>query len=293
MVYSMTGYGTAEAKMDEVMYNIDIRSLNSKGLDLNIKLPEQLKSYESFVRNTLKSLKRGKIDLQISTHTIGVQKTVGNLNLSLMNKYYKQLLVFSQENGVDIHKMIGNLLRMPGILDDSITSIDEEEVLNFLNNTLNIAIENLVTHRKLEGESQFTDVQEKLLSIRESLSKISPYEKERIDKIRERFDEQLKNITEEYPVDSGRLEIELIFYIERLDINEEKVRLATHLDYFEDILKDKTTNEKGKKLNFVAQEMLREVNTIGSKANHVEIQKLVVLMKDDIEKIKEQTNNIL
>ena len=293
MLYSMTGYGAAEGKIKELSYRIDLRSLNSKGLDLNIKLPEQLKSYESQVRNQLKVLVRGKIDLQISVNDTAGSLAHGNLNLPLLNKYYQQLLLFSNENGIEIKNLTSALLRLPGILDDSVQEIDENVVKSFLQLQIGEAIAHLNGYRQSEGESIFNDLKEKLLSIRKNLSDIPQYESERVLKIRERFEEQLRSLEKDYSVDSGRLETELIFYIEKLDINEEKVRLSTHLDYFEEIISDRSQIEKGKKLNFIAQEMLREVNTIGSKANHAEIQKLVVLMKDNIEKIKEQTNNTL
>lgn len=294
MIYSMTGFGAAECNIANTVYKIEIRSLNSKGLDLNLKLPNTLKIFESSFRPTLNEILRGKVDVMVMEEkSSSTQESGMELNLPLMHHYHAQLQQFAQESGVDDEDMLKAILSLPNVIIEANKEIDQEELLSQLNNALSTAVGKLQNFRKLEGANLKIDLEKNLLQIEQYLHQISTHEPERLNRIREKIDRELKNISQEVDVHSGRLEMEMIFYIEKLDINEEKVRLASHIKYFREILDDTTTIDKGKKLGFLSQEMGREVNTIGSKANHSEIQKLVVLMKDDLEKIKEQVNNVL
>lgn len=294
MIYSMTGFGAAEGRMGNTLYKVELRSLNSKGLDVNIKLPNHLKFHEGVLRTLLNELTRGKVDVQVlEEKTPDPNETSGILNIPLMHQYYRQLKQFTEEAGIDPPDILRAILSLPNVVMENVQAQDQEKIAEILSETILSAIKNLNEFRKTEGLSQYLDLENKLNSIQECISQIAIYEPERISKIRERYEKELKNLSIEVSADSGRLEMEMIFYIEKLDINEEKVRLAAHINYFREIIQDKSLRDKGKKLGFLSQEMGREVNTIGSKANHAELQKLVVLMKDDIEKIKEQVNNIL
>lgn len=294
MIFSMTGFGAAESRMGNTLYKVELRSLNSKGLDVNIKLPNHLKFHEGALRMLLNELTRGKVDVQIlEERTPDPDETSGVLNTPLMHQYYRQLKQFTEEAGIETADILRAILSLPNVVVENIQTQDQEKIAGVLSETMSLAIKNLNDFRKTEGFSQYQDLEDKLNSIQQCISQIAIYEPERISKIRERYEKELKNLSVEVSADSGRLEMEMIFYIEKLDINEEKVRLASHISYFREIIQDTSLKDKGKKLGFLSQEMGREVNTIGSKANHAELQKLVVLMKDDIEKIKEQVNNIL
>ncbi|MCO5233029.1 MAG: YicC family protein [Chitinophagales bacterium] len=294
MVYSMTGFGAATSKHENLFYKIEIRSLNSKSLDINIKLPSELKFLEAELRNLLSTLIRGKIDVLIQIEENIFSNEANHLiNTPLLLHYYNELNLFIKENKIDNLQLLNTVLGFPHVILDNITHQDQKAIVNALSEAIKEAIHLLSEHRKTEGISQYQDLKIKLKSIETSLAQIAIFEPLRIAKIRERYESELKNLIQESEANPGRLEMELIFYIEKLDINEEKVRLNTHIEYFREILNDVSSIEKGKKLGFLAQEMGREINTIGSKANDSDIQKQVILMKDDLEKIKEQVNNIL
>lgn len=294
MIYSMTGFGAAEGRVGNTLYKIELRSLNSKGLDVNLKLPSHLKFHEGVLRVLINDLIRGKVDVQIlEEKNTDPDETSGVLNISLMHQYHRQLKQFTDEAGIETPDILRAILSLPNVVVENVQTQDQEKIAEILSETMVSAIKTLNEFRKTEGISQYQDLEDKLNSIQNSISQIAVHEPERISKIRERYEKELKNLSTEVSADSGRLEMEMIFYIEKLDINEEKVRLAAHINYFREIIQDTSSKDKGKKLGFLSQEMGREVNTIGSKANHAEMQKLVVLMKDDIEKIKEQVNNIL
>lgn len=294
MVYSMTGFGTATSKYNHLVYKMEMRSLNSKSLDINIKLPNELKFFEGELRNLLSGLIRGKVDVLVNieeTSILNVNST--QINTPLLLQYYNELNSFIQEHQIQNLQILNTILGFPHIIADNTSQLDSKAIGDILSETIKSAIHLLVEHRKAEGLSQEQDLEDKLKNIAHFLSQISIYEPLRINRIRERYENELKNLSQDIKADPGRLEMELIFYIEKLDINEEKVRLSSHIEYFRETLNDSTSIEKGKKLGFIAQEMGREINTIGSKANDADIQKLVILMKDDLEKIKEQVNNIL
>lgn len=294
MVYSMTGFGAATSKYNHLVYKIEMRSLNSKSLDINIKLPNELKFHEGELRNLLNDLIRGKVDVLVNIEETPIlNENNSQINTHLLLQYYNELNSFVQEHQIQNHQILNTILGFPQIIADNSSLQDTKAIGNILSETIKSAILLLVEHRKTEGLSQEQDLEDKLKNIASFLSQISIYEPLRINRIRERYENELKNLSQDIKADPGRLEMELIFYIEKLDINEEKVRLSSHIEYFREILKDTSTIEKGKKLGFIAQEMGREINTIGSKANDADIQKFVILMKDDLEKIKEQVNNIL
>ena len=291
----MTGFGSGEYRLNNTLYKIELRSLNSKSLDVNLKSPNSLKSFESLLRNQMNELVRGKIDLQINeeiNNEIEENKS-SILNISLMHQYHQQIKQFVEEAKIEGSDVLRAVMQLPNIIKDTNVSNDAEDILLALTNALKNAKLQLEEFRLKEGLSLEKDITENLDNISLYLSHISEHEPNRITRIREKFDKEFQNLKKEYDVDSGRLEMEMIFYIEKLDINEEKVRLSTHIDYFKEIISDTSTIEKGKKLGFLSQEIGREINTIGSKANHAEIQKSVVLMKNELEKIKEQVNNVL
>ena len=287
MIYSMTGYGKADKEIDGVKYEVEIKSLNSKYFDLQVRLPNGLRQKEMELRKRLENkLVRGKISFQISYDTATAQ-TARNLNGGLLKNYVAR--VEDIFNDVNRSEIIASLLRNPDVW---IKEEDKDIDALFLQllPAVDSAIEKTLDFRRQEGKVIETDLITRLNEIHGFLSEVEKSAPERAEKIRKRLTESLEAIKTQ--PDENRFEQELIYYLEKLDINEEISRLKNHLDYFE-----KTLNggglSKGKKLNFIAQEMGREINTIGSKANDASIQHLVVQMKDALEKIKEQTANIL
>ena len=294
MLYSMTGFGSGEAKCGNVVYKIELRALNGKNLDVNIKLPNKLRAYEGNLRSILNELQRGKVDVQVTEEHLAQTGSVeGILNIPLMQQYYQQLSQFVQKNQIQGSDILRAIMMMPEVIHDDSSDVEQEEIEKSLNTAAHAALKKLTEYRKNEGISQLNDLAEKLTNIEKNATHIVQFESGRITRLREKFVKELKSLGQEIALDRERLEMEMIFYIEKLDINEEKVRLKAHIDYFREVMNDDSILSKGKKLGFISQEMGREVNTIGSKANDADIQKLVVLMKDDIEKIKEQVNNIL
>ncbi len=287
MIQSMTGYGKATSLFEEKKINVEIKSLNSKALDLSIRIAPLYREKEMEIRNLLaKTLERGKIDVNI-----WIEKDVTPINTSLIENYYNQIKAISEQIQIPLPAdWFSTLLRMPDVLTRvDIQELGEEE-WNVVSQTISKALNQLIDFRKQEGlalEKKFT---EKLDNIERLLHSIEPYEKERITKIRERITDALeKTLSIDY--DKNRLEQELIYYIEKLDINEEKQRLANHLKYFRETMTN--GHGQGKKLGFIAQEMGREINTTGSKSNQAEMQNIVVQMKDELEQIKEQVLNVM
>ena len=287
MILSMTGYGKAEANLQNKKVTIEIKSLNSKQIDMNFRMPSSLREKELLSRKKISSqIKRGKIDVSIFVEFIGVQKTV-SLNKELIKSYYQELKEISNEIDTD-ENLMSIVMRMPEVLTQKKESIDESEWLN-IDSILDQAIANLNQFREDEGKVLQKDFEARINTIKTLLIEIEEIEKLRIDKIKARLKEKIDALKVE--VDPSRLEQEIIFYIEKLDINEEIVRLANHLEYFIENLK--TDSSQGKKLGFICQEIGREVNTIGSKSNDAKMQQIVVQMKDELEKIKEQILNVL
>ncbi len=291
MIVSMTGFGKASLTSEDKVFKTEIRSLNSKNLDLSVKMPSIFRDKENTVRSILSNrLERGKVELVV-TMECGNGLAVQALNKPLLMHYFKDIKQTAQELQVDISDdFLPDLLRLPDILKPQVVEPDASEWAA-IEESIQQAIEQVEQFRKSEGNHLFEDISEREKIIRGLLQKIIPFEKVRISNIRERILRSLNEIAEDVKVDQNRFEQEVIFYLEKLDITEEKVRLTKHLDYFNETLC--CSGSAGKKLGFIAQEIGREINTIGSKANDADIQQIVVQMKDELEKIKEQLMNVL
>lgn len=292
MIQSMTGYGKATAIFGEKKINVEIKSLNSKAMDLSTRIAPLYREKEIEIRNMVsKSLERGKVDFSLWIEK-EVSDTAAQINIALAQSYDKQMKALAEALGYTYPQTdyMATLLRMPDIMSkDDVQELSEAE-WEAVRNVVEEAIDHLVDFRKQEGAALEKKFNEKIDNIEHLLKSIEPYETERVAKIRERITDALeKTISIDY--DKNRLEQELIYYIEKLDINEEKQRLANHLKYFRETMAG--GHGQGKKLGFIAQEMGREINTTGSKSNHAEMQNIVVQMKDELEQIKEQVLNVM
>ena len=289
MIKSMTGFGKASQELSDKTINIEIRSLNSKSADISLRLSSGLRNYELELRNEIsKQLERGKIDLSIFIESKKAEMPV-EINIELAKAYHKQLKNLALELNEPIANVLQQVLKFPDVLKNERKETDENE-WKLIKHCLNSALDELNNFRDIEGLSLKKDFEIRISKINTCLEEIKTLDLIRINTIKNRIRNNIEEVIGKSNLDENRFEQELIYYIEKLDINEEKVRLKTHLDYFIE-----TCNEKsaGRKLNFISQEIGREINTIGSKANDAQIQKLVVLMKDELEKIKEQANNVL
>ena len=289
MIKSMTGFGKASQELSDKTINIEIRSLNSKSADISLRLSSGLRNYELELRNEIsKQLERGKIDLSIFIESKKAEMPV-EINIELAKAYHKQLKNLALELNEPIANALQQVLKFPDVLKNERKETDENE-WKLIKICLNSALDELNNFRDIEGLSLKKDFEIRISKINTCLEEIKTLDLIRINAIKNRIRNNIEEVIGKSNLDENRFEQELIYYIEKLDINEEKVRLKTHLDYFIE-----TCNEKsaGRKLNFISQEIGREINTIGSKANDAQIQKLVVLMKDELEKIKEQANNVL
>ncbi|WP_195474954.1 YicC/YloC family endoribonuclease [Bacteroides finegoldii] len=292
MIQSMTGYGKATAELPDKKINVEIKSLNSKAMDLSTRIAPAYREKEIEIRNEIsKVLERGKVDFSLWIEKKEGAESATPINQALVEGYYKQILAISENLNIPLPAdWFQTLLRMPDVMTK--TEIQEltEEEWKAVHAAVAEAIEHLVDFRKQEGAALEKKFREKIANITSLLEKITPYEKERVEKVKERITDALeKTLSVDY--DKNRLEQELIYYIEKLDVNEEKQRLSNHLKYFISTLE--SGNGQGKKLGFIAQEMGREINTLGSKSNHAEMQKIVVQMKDELEQIKEQVLNVM
>lgn len=288
----MTGFGISEAVVKECRYRIEIKSLNSKGLDFSLKLAPALRDVEWNLRKQLTpQLIRGKVDVQIieEKKSAAHQNTI---NFAVLDNYFSQLEIFAKQKQLPIDGMLAALLQMPDVLSSENVLSNEDDQLA-LNKGIQIALEAFFEFRKQEGSVLEADLTLRVKTILNHLTEIEPFENERIQRIRQKIYSELEQAKTSVQFSQDRLEQEMIFYLEKLDITEEKVRLKAHCEYFMEAMSAHESIEKGKKLGFIAQEMGREVNTIGSKASDAGIQKIVVLMKEEVEKIKEQVNNIL
>lgn len=289
MLKSMTGFGKATKEFENKTVNVEIRSLNSKNLDLSLRLSSTYRDKEHELKSEItKLLERGKIDLSIYVES-KQQETPVEINTDLAKSYYQKLKQLASELNEPATNLLSQVLKMPDVLKSERKEPNEQDWQDIHSVVLK-AIEELNNFRTDEGKSIEKDFEIRLGIIASSLEKIKEHDAARIKSIKDRIKKNLEDVVGKENVDNNRFEQELIYYIEKLDINEEKVRLKTHLDYFIKTMKEPAG---GRKLNFIGQEIGREVNTIGSKANDAEMQKLVVLMKDELEKIKEQTNNVL
>lgn len=287
----MTGYGQASKQIGTKNYRVELKSLNGKTSDIRFKSTLNLKEKELELRKLIMERgMRGKFDVTlVAESSTGAEAYF--INKELMNHYCNELKAFAKDNDLPYGDMLQSVIRMPNIVQLTEEEISDEEWAQ-VREMAEKAIDKLNAFRAHEGESLKSDVLEKVQSISKSLSDVDVYEKERIENLRERIKKNLQQYLSKENVDENRFEQEIIFYLEKLDINEEKVRLKQHCDYFETEV-NKSETLKGKKLSFITQEMGREINTLGAKAQHPDIQQIVVQMKDDLEKIKEQVLNIL
>ena len=291
MIQSMTGYGKSVVTFNEKKINVEIKSLNSKALDLSTRIAPLYREKEMEMRQMIsKALIRGKVDFSIWIEKDAAVDATP-VNSALVENYYHQIKDIAAKTGMpEPQDWFSVIMRMPDVMSKTEAEVLSDEEWAVARTGVEQALQALVEFRKQEGAALYNKFSEKLDNITALLASIEPYEKSRVEKIRGRIVEGLKSIPEiEY--DKNRLEQELIYYIEKLDINEEKQRLANHLKYFRETMNDGIG--QGKKLGFIAQEMGREINTTGSKSNQAEMQNIVVKMKDELEQIKEQVLNVL
>ncbi|WP_431167590.1 YicC/YloC family endoribonuclease [Tenacibaculum halocynthiae] len=288
MIQSMTGYGKSVLQLPTKKVTIEIKSLNSKNLDLNTRIPSYYKEKELTVRKKLaSSLVRGKVDFSIYVE-MTADETSTTVNKGVVKEYMEQLRNIVQTGSSDDVELLQMAIKMPDALKTEREELDVEEWKQ-IETHIEVAVKEIVQYRKDEAKSLEEDFQQRIQNIKTALEGVKKLDGDRIDHVKERLQKALTDLKVE--VDENRFEQELIYYLEKLDINEEKVRLANHLDYFLQQLA--TADSNGKKLGFIVQEIGREINTTGSKANFAPIQKIVIQMKDELEKIKEQILNVL
>jgi len=288
----MTGFGASTKENENIVVAVEVKSLNSKSLDLSLRLPKHLNDKEFEIRNLLSTaLERGKVNLQIDITTKTDLKPKLQVNLPMVKQYYEDLLNTALVLGAPTNDILRMALSLPEayISDDKLN--DKEEEWSFILEIFTEALAAMNVFRLDEGAKLQKDLEQNLASIAQLLEKIEAKDGERMQAVRDRLRKNLDELFEKSKIDENRFEQELIYYIEKLDINEEKVRLKSHLNYFTEALHSSEAN--GKKLGFIAQEIGREINTIGSKANDAVVQQMVVQMKEELEKIKEQSLNIL
>lgn len=287
----MTGYGKAECELKDRKITIEIKSLNSKNLDIYAKIPGIYREKELEIRNIIsKKLLRGKVEF-VLYYEITDDNKATTINKGVVKNYIQQLKEIANDLKIETsEQLIQSAIRLPDTLNTEREEINEND-WKLINETIIKAIGQLDEFRIQEGKFLKEDIVKRIKIIEENRDKITPFEIDRTEKIKERLKDNLNKVMDEKDYDKNRFEQELIYYLEKLDITEEKVRLTNHCNYFIEMINEPESN--GKKLGFIGQEIGREINTIGSKANDSDIQKLVVLMKDELEKIKEQMLNIL
>lgn len=286
----MTGFGKGSCELGNKKFTVEIKSLNSKQLDMASRVPAAYKEKDIELRNIVaQKLERGKVEFSMFVENVG-KETSAQINVPILEAYHAQLVEASKRLGVEPPAdWFSVLMKMPDVMKVEAQEIDENE-WKVISAAFVCAVDKLVEFRKQEGVSLQNVFAAKLNNIRNLLAEIEPFEKERVEKVKNRIRENLESMNLDY--DKNRFEQELIFYIEKLDVNEEKSRLTQHLNYFEETMLS-NENAVGKKLGFIAQEIGREINTLGSKSNHSEMQKIVVKMKDELEQVKEQVLNVL
>ncbi|WP_312765347.1 YicC/YloC family endoribonuclease [Epilithonimonas sp.] len=285
MILSMTGFGRAETVYEGKKITIDIKSLNSKSFDLNVKIPLRYKEKEFDIRKLLNDkILRGKVDCYINCESLEDNNDV-KINQDIVKNYMNQLREIGSE--APEFELLKMAVRMPEVLSTKSSELEEDE-WKALFEVVQESVARFIEFRQTEGNNLAEEIEKIVQNIEYNLSQVAQYEEERIQPIKDRYQTALKNFEN---IDETRYYQEMVYFVEKLDISEEKVRLSQHIKYYLEVMKNEDFN--GKKLGFIAQEMGREINTLGSKANHSEIQKLVVEMKDDLEKIKEQTLNVL
>jgi uncharacterized protein (TIGR00255 family) len=291
MIKSMTGYGKAECELKDRKITVEIKSLNSKNLDIYAKIPGIYREKELEIRNSIsKTLLRGKVEV-VLYYELSDDNKGTTINQGVVKNYFNQLKEIARDLNIETtEQLLQMAIRLPDTLNVEREEINESDWVT-ISNTIKEAIKQVDGFRIQEGKYLHDDIEQRINIINELKEKITPYELNRTEKIRTKLKESISSLNTEQEIDKNRFEQELIYYLEKLDITEEKVRLTNHCNYFLEMLNDNESN--GKKLGFIAQEIGREINTMGSKANDSEMQKFVVLMKDELEKIKEQMLNIL
>jgi uncharacterized protein (TIGR00255 family) len=291
MIKSMTGFGKATGEINFKKINVEIKSLNSKQADISVRMPSYYKEKELPLRSMInKNLSRGKIELNLYVELLDEQKGL-TLNKELFKKYYAEFTEVGKELNEPISNDLAAIIsKLPDVLKSKKEELDENEWQE-INNVIQIAINKLDEFRQSEGKALEIELTLRINNITKLLQQVEKYEGARIEKIKDRINNHLKEAVGAEKINKDRFEQEIIFYLEKLDVSEEKNRLDTHLKYFLETMQ--SPSSEGKKLGFIAQEIGREINTLGSKANHAELQKIVVQMKDELEKIKEQVLNIL
>ncbi|WP_447641554.1 MULTISPECIES: YicC/YloC family endoribonuclease [Chitinophagaceae] len=291
MLYSMTGYGRAERLINNKNYIIELRSLNGKQFDLRLNMPSMLKPFEFDIRSILnEGLSRGTVECIVSVDGSSNASAV-SINKGLAKSYYQTIKELSDELNINDENILSVILKLPDVISNTSEIVSEQEFAQIAD-LLKVCISEINAHRKNEGAVLEKDLLSHVGRIEQLQPEIAAYEETRRVKVKENLEKLFNEYVGKDQYDQGRLEQELIYYIEKIDIHEEQVRLKNHCDYFRAILEENGAS-KGKKLSFILQEMGREINTTGSKAYNSDIQKCVVLMKDELEKAKEQVLNIL
>ncbi|MBN9482935.1 MAG: YicC family protein [Bacteroidetes bacterium 43-93] len=291
MLYSMTGFGRAESNINGRQVVVEIKSLNGKQFDIVTKFPPILRPYELDIRNMLNAtLMRGSIDVTISIKQEGATKPM-TVNTGLAVFYYQGMQQIAQQLNLPQENVLATLMRMPEVVAPETDVLPESEWTQ-LKDVVELAAKHLMEHRKHEGAALHKDLHSRIQNIENLLQTVLPFEAARTEKIRGRISQSLQDIVGTENIDPNRFEQEMIYYLERIDFSEEKIRLKQHCEYFHTTV-EKSGISKGKVLGFILQEIGREINTLGSKANYAEIQQIVINMKDELEKAKEQVLNIL
>ncbi|MFK7935266.1 MAG: YicC/YloC family endoribonuclease [Saprospiraceae bacterium] len=289
MLLSMTGYGRATGNFQDKVIAIEVRALNSKHTDVRFKIPQSYREREAnFRKIALAKAERGKIDLLMEVKSEGGDDEYG-LNRNLFKRYYYELKELTDELGVSQGDIIQAVMRIPNVVSAEHDSIPDEE-WEVVENTLKAALDKFINFRHTEGAAMEKDLQMRANNIADLLKHLNPHEEERVVRLRQRLKQSLEDHINKDKIDESRFEQEVLFYLEKMDVTEEKVRLGQHCKYFLEVM-SKNNTQKGRKLSFISQEMGREINTLGAKAYSSEIQRIVVQMKDELEKIKEQVAN--
>lgn len=289
MLLSMTGYGRATHEFAEKTITVEVRSLNSKFTDVRFKIPQNYREREADLRKMVsQQVERGKIDVTISVKSLSGDDEYA-LNKALFKKYHLELTQISDELQLSKENILQSILRLPNVVSADEQTLSEAEA-KAVEKATSEAIVNFTAFRRAEGIAMEEDCKKRIANILNDLSLIAPFEKERVEKLRARMLQNMDEYVGKDNIDANRFEQEILYYLEKIDVTEEKVRLEQHCKYFLEQLATKQTL-KGRKLSFISQEMGREINTLGSKANSSDIQRLVVQMKDELEKIKEQVAN--
>lgn len=290
MIHSMTGYGKASQEINNKKFNVEIRTLNSKSLDFNLKIPTSFREKEGEIRALASQyLERGKVDLWFTVEGFGDANNY-TINKQLAAIYLSELKSFASEHDLKETDWMQIVFRMPEVVKAAEENITDEE-WDTAKHAIVAAFQQVNVFRKSEGQNIALSLEKNVQKIEELLAQVEPFEKERVRLLRDKITRSLSELSNENNIDQVRFEEELVYYLEKLDISEEKTRLKRHCDYFLETMK--TEMYSGKKLNFISQEMGREINTLGSKSNNADLQRIVVMMKDELEKIKEMVLNVL